>query len=58
MCFCNYSVPFVLFKTKVIKFLWARAAKIYSVCQKIKQNNRRLIIFLEKESLLSLSLVF
>lgn len=37
MFFCNYSVPFVLFKTKVIKFLWARAAKIYSLCQnKIK----------------------
>lgn len=36
MCFCNYSVPFVLFKTKVIKFLWARAAKIYSLCQKNK----------------------
>lgn len=32
--FSEYSVPFVLFKTKVIKFLWARAAKIYSLCQK------------------------
>lgn len=34
--FSESSVPFVLFKTKVIKFLWARAAKIYSLCQKIK----------------------
>lgn len=32
--FSHYSVPFTLFKTKAIIFLWARAAKIYSLCQK------------------------
>lgn len=47
------SLPFVLFKTKVIKFLWARAAKIYSLCQKIKWNNKRLFFFpLEKKEFL------
>ena len=51
--FSQYSVPFVLFKTKVIKFLWARAAKIYSLCQKIKWNNKRLFFFpLEKKEFL------
>uniref|UniRef100_A0A2D4MBP8 Uncharacterized protein n=1 Tax=Micrurus spixii TaxID=129469 RepID=A0A2D4MBP8_9SAUR len=45
--FCCNSVPFLLCKTKAIVFLWARAAKIYSLCQGGGS------VFLEKESLLS-----
>lgn len=32
--FCCCSVPFRPYKTKAFEFLWARAAKIYSLCQK------------------------